>query len=441
MISKWQRLNSIFSNNVYPRFRDNIVGAAVNRLHLFRRLFPHDADIVRSIKSTYTESVDNENPPNTRRHLLISLVFQFFAISLYSSSPEPADSVDAFQFDREQVLGLIDQVIDKLDEPEGDYEQIIALINQIPDILNGTQVSIANILANFPELYTFMSTSTNVSEVSPSSTLVLQNQPDVAPALTNEQVNTLLNTIHTLVLVKNYAPTRLDFEKLIEIEALVLLDGQMTPELQQTIFNILPRIKYLEINRWGTVIATNAFSYKILQEVHGFIDVVTIEAYAFAHCPLVLAECFMSAISMGEKAFDACNSLESLTVSDLLESVGVDALKSVPLRTLNIVLRNTPQNAIVRVCNALSGKGQSGQITNVTFSLGDDIVKDGHLVEYLNEILDLSKADVPLLQSVTTCTLDLGAAMIESELSGLTGRGGLVNKVSIAGKDPYSWPM
>jgi hypothetical protein len=163
--------------------------------------------------------------------------------------------------------------------------------------------------------------------------------------------------------------------------------------------------------------------------------VTSIGIEAFKNCEkLKTIPSFENVTSIGDYAFCNCEQLETITLSDLLVSVGSNIFSAVPLRTLNLVGKKPGGNGISDVCGLLStGQGQSGSITTFNFSLG---VTPSNLNTYIDGVLALNKASIPLLSSITSGTLDLCGA--EVEMSSLSAPGTLINRIK-QGEQIYTW--
>ncbi|MDR1907525.1 MAG: leucine-rich repeat domain-containing protein [Holosporales bacterium] len=142
--------------------------------------------------------------------------------------------------------------------------------------------------------------------------------------------------------------------------------------------------------------------------------------------------------------FDGCTTLKSITLSDQITSVGGSAFRNVSNCAINFIasVPDTGElhNGIELSCSRIKSGG-IGAVTAFNYSLGADVVSalpGTNLVDYVNEVLKLSKADVPLLTSVPagSSVLNLGNAIANT--TGLTQHGGLIDVIKI-GSLSYSW--
>jgi hypothetical protein len=116
-------------------------------------------------------------------------------------------------------------------------------------------------------------------------------------------------------------------------------------------------------------------------------------------------------------------------------SVGSGAFNGPKIRIFNFVGKKPSGNEIERVCDLLSGKGQSGDITTFKFSLSAEVSKECEdLVTYINDVLALDRPD--LLSSITSGTLDLCGAGVE--IGSLSEPGTLIDTIK-QGEQLYKW--
>jgi hypothetical protein len=172
----------------------------------------------------------------------------------------------------------------------------------------------------------------------------------------------------------------------------------------------------------------------------GFGAITSIPASRFnGRANLEIISGFDSVVSIETSAFDGCTKLTKISFSNALQSVGSYAFIDAPIKTLNLVGRNTPNN-IANVCTLLTGKYQSGSITTFNFLLGEEILAQSatNIKSYVNSILKLEKTDFTLLNAVNAGVLDLGSANIN--LSDLEySVDGIINEVIINGIPYTTW--
>ncbi|MDR1597720.1 MAG: leucine-rich repeat domain-containing protein, partial [Holosporales bacterium] len=213
-----------------------------------------------------------------------------------------------------------------------------------------------------------------------------------------------LDSIKTLILVKNYNIPELDLPNRHNIEKLVMLDGEMDAPLRDAVVAKLQyqheyqkKLKYVEISKWGTPTLDVSFFQSKFTHFIGFEDVTSIDVkYAFCYNTrlatvslpnlesITKSECFyhcdaLASISLpaltslsGGSCFSSCSNLTLISLPALTSlSVGgfssCSNLTSISLPALTSI---TGGDCFVS-SNALTSITFSDQITTV----GNDVFR------------------------------------------------------------------
>jgi hypothetical protein len=283
--------------------------------------------------------------------------------------------------------------------------------------------------------------------------LVLINQSRIS-----DTTKANLGNFKKMVIVGNYLPDGLDYAKLTALESLSLFDGTMTDAMRSAIQRLSTlTLKYLEVPRWNASVSNRAFYESRIASIVGFEDVTTIDSWGFTYSRSLAFASFPKLQTVGSYALGStgiaygyfpCSTsfesnafinsgLKSITMSDLT-ILGSRVFYNNNLQKLHLVGQSNGNN-IIQACSRIANQGQSGQITDFTFSLGEFVLNEANvpnLSEYIDDVLSLSLSDVPILANATSRVLDLGAAVANT--TGLTQHGGLIDVIKI-GSSSYTW--
>jgi hypothetical protein len=148
-----------------------------------------------------------------------------------------------------------------------------------------------------------------------------------------------------MIIVGNYSPTGLDYDKLTNLETLQMFDGAITAAQQTSIQTLAgSKLTYLEVSNWSTSFARNSSSKLKELRLGGMTNVgesvfkdnpnietvhlpqaVTIGAWAFYACSVKSLYC-PNVTTIGTQAFENCSSLKSLYLP-VLTTVGGRAFR------------------------------------------------------------------------------------------------------------------
>jgi hypothetical protein len=193
----------------------------------------------------------------------------------------------------------------------------------------------------FPDFFIFIPSMTTF--LSDYTSLVLINKISISA---DQKAN--LGNYTNMIIVGNYTPTDLDYEKLTALQSLRMYDGGMTTTLQraiQTLSKTSKKLRYLEVPRWGTSIEAYAFGDEALdnvssiQQLVGFEDVTTVNNGAFYFCADLKSLDLPNLEIAGYRAFFYCTGLTSLDLPKLKSAGdgvfwGCAGLKSLSLSEL-----------------------------------------------------------------------------------------------------------
>jgi hypothetical protein len=193
-----------------------------------------------------------------------------------------------------------------------------------------------------------------------------------------------------------------------------------------------------------------------LHSVEASDNVSSIGVLAFGNCPALINVSFPNLKTLGDYAFYFCRSLRSVTLSDQIESIGKNAFNNVTNCAINLVGHLTTDRLPVHGIVDVFAKMQSGGFGTVnearfrfvppvfafSFTPGADVLdafRGADLIAYINDVLRLTRADVPLLTNVPAeqSVLDLGDSVTNTE--GLIHVDGSLIDIIKIGDVEYRW--
>jgi hypothetical protein len=143
-----------------------------------------------------------------------------------------------------------------------------------------------------------------------------------------------LGTYKRMIIVGNYSPTGLDFDKLTNLETLQMFDGTITSTQKSSIQTLTTqKLKYLEVSNWGTSLADATFAnQKPIKEIRlgGVITVAQSACFANSSIETVYLP---QALTIGPWAFYGCSALKLLHCPNVT-TIGDQAFEQSGLRSL-----------------------------------------------------------------------------------------------------------
>jgi hypothetical protein len=147
--------------------------------------------------------------------------------------------------------------------------------------------------------------------------------------------------------------------------------------------------------------------------------VESVDRQVFLNCSSLTNMSFPNIKTLANDVFNGCTKLCAIMLSDQISSVGGNAFYKVTNCAVNIVGHLTtdglPVNGIMDVCAKMKA-GAFGTVAAFVFTPGADVlgsVSGTALVTYINGVLELTRAGIPLLTNVPSgqSVLDLGTSV------------------------------